>query len=94
MKSLSLPLALVLASAALMATVRPTCAQPDRSAAETTVGVMSEEVVRRRLEMQGYSRIGSLTRRDTAYDVQAVKDGRTVRLEVNAMTGEIREKAD
>ncbi len=57
---------------------------------ENTVGLMSEEVVKQKLEQLGYSQIQDLTQRNGKYEAKAVKNNQAFKLEINALSGDIR----
>ncbi len=71
-------------------------AQPDVSTSpesKPSVGVLSEEVVRARLSSAGYAEIHSIKREEQHYLIETVRNGRPVRVKLDAVTGRISEEA-
>ena len=55
-----------------------------------TVGRMSEEVVRMRLKLEGYRNVKSLQKRGDKIIAKSTRDGRSLKLEINLVSGEIK----
>lgn len=62
------------------------------SAPKPSVGVLSEEVVRARLSSAGYDEIQSIQRKDQYYVIETVRNGHSVRVKVDVVTGQISEE--
>jgi hypothetical protein len=119
MKSLLVSLFLIMIALdgrnALAHESHPPLGQDAQSGPQTTIGLMSEEVLQQKLKTQSYVPTGSLPKAPSAqtsrqqlpvttsglegpahrayvYEITAVKDGSEVILEIDALTGQIREK--
>lgn len=56
------------------------------------MGILSEEVLRARLAAAGYGEIQSIKREERYFIVEAIRDGKIVRVKVDAATGQISEE--
>lgn len=73
-------------------TSRPS-AMPPGSAAGQPGTILSERDIRMKLETDGYSSVSNLKREGNKYSAMATKDGRKVRLSVDARTGAVQPNA-
>ena len=73
-------------------TSRPS-ATPHGSAPGQTGTMLSERDIREKLQVDGYSSVSDLKREGNKYSAMATKDGRKVRLSVDARTGAVQPNA-
>lgn len=73
-------------------TSRPS-ATPLGSAPGQSGTILSERDIRMKLETDGYSSVSNLKREGNKYSAMATKDGRNVRLSVDARTGAVQPNA-
>lgn len=57
------------------------------------VGTLSEEVVRARLAAMGYGAIENIQRVEHHFVVETTRNGKPISLQVDALTGQVTEKA-
>lgn len=83
------------AAAGQSSTSGSTSSQPSTSSgsAAGTASAMTEAQVQDRLEAQGYTQVSGLKKSGDKFEAKAMKDGKSVNLEIDAKTGMIKDKA-
>lgn len=63
------------------------------AAAGSSAGQMTEASVKDKLEAQGYSQVSGVKKVGDKYEAKAMKNGKSVQLEIDAATGMVKDKS-
>lgn len=63
----------------------------DKAIIKPNTGVLSEEVVRMRLTSAGYGKIERIQKKDQNYIIDATRNGKSIVVKIDVMTGQITE---